>query len=203
MSHNIHDKNIAQSGLLPACEEDQFVLGADVITYIITVKYPMIMVDKIISYHSNPLSLTAERYISANEPVFVGHFPSVKLWPGVYTLEGLRQACFILQVLRELEKADLLKGLIELHNRQMLRPKINHELCQRVIDYLKTGRMHYPDIFSIRVKLLEPVFPGSLIKYHVLRDDKDFNCWSVSAAVDERLIAKGTIIQSFSPDFIS
>jgi 3-hydroxymyristoyl/3-hydroxydecanoyl-(acyl carrier protein) dehydratase len=187
---------ITQSGNQSA-EKGQFVIGADVIAYITRVKHPMIMVDRIISYHSDPLSLIAERYVSANEPAFTGHFPNMKLWPGIYTLEGLRQACHILHILQELEKADLLKGVIELNNRQTLRPRINHELCQSVIDYLKNRKMSDPDFFSMNIKFLEPVFAGSLIKYHCCRDDEDLHSWSVQAVVDERIIAKGIIIQSF------
>jgi 3-hydroxymyristoyl/3-hydroxydecanoyl-(acyl carrier protein) dehydratase len=179
-----------------SAEKDQFVIGADVISYLIPVKHPMIMVDRIIDYHSDPLSLIAERYVSANEPVFTGHFPNMKLWPGIYTFEGLRQSCYLLHILHELEKADLLKGVIELHNRQILRPQINHKLCQSVIDYLKDSKLSDPDLFSINIKLLEPVFAGSLIKYHCFKDDNDLHSWSVKAVVDERLIAKGTIIQS-------
>lgn len=196
MISNIPGTNFTQSGMQSA-ENEQFVIGADVIAYLTPVKHPMIMVDRIISYNSEPLSLVAERYISANEPVFAGHFPNMKLWPGVYTLEGLRQACYLLHVLHDLEKADLLKGVIELHNRQILRPQIDNILCQSVIDYLKNTKMSDPDLFSVNVKLLEPVFAGSLIKYHVSRDERDLKYWSVNALVDERLIAKGIIIQSF------
>ena len=178
-------------------EKGQFIIGADVIYYLTSVKHPMIMVDRIVSYHSEPLSLIAERYVSANEPAFTGHFPNMKLWPGIYTLEGLRQSCFLLYVLHELEKADLLKGVIELQNRQILRPQINHTLCQSVLDYLKERKLSDPDLFSLSLKFLEPVFAGSLIKYHCLRDDHDVHYWSVKAVVDERVIAKGTIIQSF------
>lgn len=183
---------------IQSAEKGQFIIGADVIAYLTPVKHPMIMVDRIISYHSDPLSLVAERYVSANEPAFVGHFPNMKLWPGIYTLEGLRQACYLLHILHELEEANLLKGVIELHNRQILRPQIDHKLCQSVIDYLKNSKMSDPDLFSISVKLLEPVFAGSLIKYHCFRDDNDLHCWTVKAVVDERLIAKGIIIQSFN-----
>lgn len=179
-------------------EKGQFAIGADVIAYLIPVKHPMIMVDRIISYTSEPLSLIAERYISANEPVFTGHFPNMKLWPGVYTLEGLRQACYLLHVLHVLEKVDLFKGVLELHNRQILRPQIDSKLCQSVIDYLKNKKMSDPDLFSVNLKLLEPVFAGSLIKYHVSWDESDLKSWSVNALVDERLIAKGIITQSFN-----
>jgi 3-hydroxymyristoyl/3-hydroxydecanoyl-(acyl carrier protein) dehydratase len=174
-------------------EKDQFVIGADVIAILTSVKYPMIMVDKVVSYYSEPLSLVAEKYISANEPAFTGHFPNMKLWPGVYTIEGLRQSCFILYVLNELEKAGLIKGVLELQNRQILRPLINHKLCQDVIDHLKEQKLSDPDLFSMRMKFLEPVFAGSLIKYHCSRDEDDLQTWSVKAVVAERIIAKGEL----------
>lgn len=183
---------------MQSAENEQFIIGADVIACLSSVKHPMIMVDRIISYNPEPLSLIAERYISANEPVFAGHFPNMKLWPGVYTIEGLRQACYLLHVLHNLGKADLLKGVIELQKRQTLQPKIDNILCEGVVEYLKNTKISDPDLFSVNVKLLEPVFAGSLIKYHVIREERDFLCWSVNALVDERLIAKGIIIQSFN-----
>jgi 3-hydroxymyristoyl/3-hydroxydecanoyl-(acyl carrier protein) dehydratase len=197
MTSNKHSDHITPSRL-QSDENNPFVIGADVITYLSGLKHPMIMVDRIISYNSDPLTLIAERYVSANESAFVGHFPNLRLWPGIYTLEGLRQACYLLHILHKLEEADLLKSLLELHKRQMLRPKINHKLCSSVIDYLKHNKTVDPDLFSIRIKLLEPVFAGSLIRYHSFRDNNDPNCFSVKAVVDERMIAKGEIIQVFN-----
>lgn len=179
-------------------EKTPFVIGADVISYLSGIRHPMIMVDRIINYYSDPLALVAERYVSANEPAFVGHFPNLKLWPGIYTLEGLRQTCYLLHMLRKLEEANMLNGLLELHNRQILRPQINHELCTSVIEYLKINNTADPDLFTIRIKLLEPVFAGSLIRYHCFRDSHDTNCFSVKAMVNERIIAKGEINQIFN-----
>ncbi len=193
MNRKNHTQSYNQSA-----KNDQFIIGADVIAYLTRVKYPMIMVDRIVHYNSNPLCLIAERYISANETAFVGHFPNMKLWPGVYTFEGLRQACFLLHILNELEKADLLKGLLELQKRQMLRPQINHKLCQSVFDYLQVRKMHDTDLYSAGIKFLEPVFAGCLITYHCMRDENDLHDWSVKALVDDRLVAKGRIIQFFN-----
>jgi 3-hydroxymyristoyl/3-hydroxydecanoyl-(acyl carrier protein) dehydratase len=188
-----YNSNFLNTGRDPA-EKGQFIIGADVIAYLSSVKHPMIMVDRIIWYHSDPLSLIAERYVSANEPAFTGHFPNMKLWPGIYTLEGLRQACYLLIVLRELEKADLLKGVAELQNRQMLRPQIDHKLCQDVLDFLKDCKLSDSDLFSMNMKFIEPVFAGALIKYHCSLDDDNHHSMAVRAVVDERLIAKGKII---------
>jgi 3-hydroxymyristoyl/3-hydroxydecanoyl-(acyl carrier protein) dehydratase len=175
---------------------DNFIIGADTLAYLSPVRHPMIMVDRIKSYHSDPLALVTERFVSANEPVFVGHFPNLKLWPGIYTIEGLRQTCNLLLILRELDKADLLNGVVEINNRQMLRPQINHKLCQSVIDFLDHRITSDPDLFSVSIKLLEPVFAGSLIEYHCFMDDQNSYCCSVEALVDNRLIAKGMVMQS-------
>ena len=45
---------------------------------------------------------------------------------------------------------------------------------------------------------MEPVFAGSLIRYHCFRDNNDPDCFSVKALVDERVVAKGEIIQIFN-----
>ena len=180
---------------IPSEENNTFLIGADVITYLTGLRHPMIMVDRVINYYSNPLTIIAERYVSANEPAFVGHFPNLKLWPGIYTVEGLRQSCNILNILSNLEKVGLLKGVIELNNRQTLRPQIDHDLCQRVLDYLKNDKLADPDLFTVRIKLLEPVFAGSLIRYHCIRDNSNPQYFSVKAVVNEQIIAKGEIIQ--------
>jgi len=174
-------------------KNNPFVVGADVIKYLNGVKHPIIMVDMIIHY--DQISLIAERYVSANEPAFVGHFPNLKLWPGIYTIEGLRQSCYLLQILNDLEEMDLLKGVQELHKRHTLQPQIDHEACQRTIKYLKHIKITDQDIYSIRVKLLEPIFAGSLIRYHCFRDNINPRCFSVEAVVNERMVAKGEIIQ--------
>ncbi len=195
MTYNKQSDHLTSSSIQND-ENNQIVIGADVIAYLSGLKYPMIMVDRIINY--SQLSLIAERYVSANEHAFVGHFPNLKLWPGIYTLEGLRQACCLLHIIRKLEEADLLKGLLELQNRQTFRPQINHEICQRVIDYLKNNRIVDSDIYSIRTKLLEPVFAGSLIKYHCSRDNNNCHLFFVNAMVNERMIAQGEITQIFN-----
>ncbi len=196
MIKGMNGKNHTKSYMQTA-KNEQFIIGADVIAYLTSVKHPMIMVDRIVHYSSNPLLLIAERYVSANEPAFVGHFPNMKLWPGIYTFEGLRQSCFLLHILNDLEKADLLKGLLELHNRQILRPHIDHKLCQSVINYLETKTMVDSDMYSSSIKFTEPVFAGCLITYHCMRDENEPHSWSVKALVDDRLIAKGRILQSF------
>ena len=173
----------------------KFLIGADVIEHLIPERHPMIMVDRVIDYQSSPrLQLSAERYVSANEPVFVGHFPNLKLWPGVHTIEGLRQCCVLLDVIRQLEKVEMLEGLLELQRHHMLQPQVDKALCQQVLDALQKICQLEQTPLRLRVKLLAPVFAGCIITYQAYQNNSDTYCWSVKAEVNGQSVAKGEII---------
>ena len=143
----------------------KFCIGADVLGHLIPERHPMIMVDQIIDYRSFPRpQLSAERYVSANDPVFVGHFPDLKLWPGIHTIEGLRQCCVLLDVIRQLEEVNLLDGLLTLQRYHMLQPQVDKVLCQRVLDALAGIRQLEESPLRLRIKLLAPVFAGCVIE---------------------------------------
>ena len=173
----------------------KFLIGADVIAHLIPERHPMIMVDRVIDYRSSPRpQLSAERYVSGNEPVFVGHFPDLKLWPGVHTIEGLRQCCVLLDVIRQLEKVGRLDGLLELQRDHTLQPQVDQVLCQRVLDTLQSVRQLEQSPLKLRVKLLTPVFAGCIIAYQVHQNNSDAYSWSVQAEVNGQSVAKGEII---------
>ena len=175
-------------------ESRKLLIGADVIRYLMPERHPMIMVDGIIAYRNMPQrQLSSVRYVSANEPVFVGHFKDLNLWPGVYTIEGLRQCCVLLDVLHQLEEVDLLDGLLALQRSQMLQPQIDKELYQRVLDILPGIRQLGQSPLRLRVKLLNPIFAGCVIEYHVLQIDPDMHNWSVQAEVNGQRVAIGEI----------
>jgi 3-hydroxyacyl-[acyl-carrier-protein] dehydratase len=171
-----------------------FLIGADVIEHLIPQRHPMLMVDRIVDYRSSPQrQLSAERYVSANEPVFVGHFAGLKLWPGIYTIEGLRQCCVLLDALQQLEEASLLEGLDALQNLKMLRPQVDKAMCQRVLDVLEGMRLPTQLPLTLRIKLLAPVFAGCVIEYQVRQNRPGFHRWSVQAEVNRKCVAKGEI----------
>ena len=179
-------------------DSSKFVLGADVVGRLIPERHPMIMVDRIIDYKTSPHpQLSAERYVSANEPVFAGHFPNLKLWPGIHTIEGLRQCCALLELVRQLDEAELLGGLLAIERRQTLHPQVDEALCQRVLDAVKGMPRPDPSTLTLRVKLLAPVFAGCVIDYQVCELPPDTHCWSVQAEVDGRTVAKGSIACRF------
>ena len=154
----------------------------------------MIMIDRVVDYRSSPHpQLFAERYVSANDPVFAGHFPDYKIWPGVLTIEGLRQCCQLLDLLRALEEADLIESLLALQRGHILRQHVDEALRQSVLNALPGIRRAEPSSLALRVKLLAPIFAGCVIKYQARQLGQDTNNWSVQAEVEGRIVAKGDI----------
>ena len=168
----------------PTPPDRPFILGADVIRHLTPMRHPMIMVDRITHYGSVP-QLAAEKCVSANEPTFAGHFPDLKIWPGILTIEGLRQCCLLLEALQKLDEAGFLDDLKVLQNRQTLRPgaPVSEELAGALDGSRALERLP----MKVRVKLLAPVFAGSVIEYQV--DDQG----AVQAQVEGQLVAKGVI----------
>ena len=58
-------------------------------------RYPFLLVDRVISLEPGK-SITAIKNVTANESFFEGHFPEVKIMPGVLIVEAVAQAGGIL-----------------------------------------------------------------------------------------------------------
>jgi len=165
------------------------------------------MVDGVVSFERSPRpALRAYRHISANEPVFAGHFPGLHLWPGVYTIEGLGQATNLLFVIegivREYEKrgkttAEALAELENLERGFRFAPGHDAKGAQTLLANLAeapaTARGGMA--VAIDVKLLRPVFAGQRLDYSVALThivESIARC-EVVAEVDGRVVVKGTM----------
>lgn len=58
-------------------------------------RYPFLMVDRVLELKKGE-SLVAIKNVTVNEPFFQGHFPQLKIMPGVLIVEALAQAGGIL-----------------------------------------------------------------------------------------------------------
>lgn len=58
---------------------------------IIPHRYPMLMIDRVLEVEPGKRSV-AVKNLSANEPVFQGHYPGNPIFPGVLILEAMAQA---------------------------------------------------------------------------------------------------------------
>ncbi len=77
--------------------ETQALPGFDIneIQKILPHRYPFALIDRVISYTPNK-SLHAIKNVTMNEPVFMGHFPGMPIFPGVLLLEAMAQATGLL-----------------------------------------------------------------------------------------------------------
>ncbi|WP_297814317.1 3-hydroxyacyl-ACP dehydratase FabZ [uncultured Helicobacter sp.] len=61
-------------------------------------RYPLLLVDRIVSMSPNE-KIEAYKNITINEEIFNGHFPIQPIYPGVYIIEGMAQAGGVLAFL--------------------------------------------------------------------------------------------------------
>lgn len=69
---------------------DKAPIGIDRIRELLPHRYPMLMIDRVIELSEQ--HVLAEKLVSANEPVFTGHFPDKPIFPGVLIIEAMAQA---------------------------------------------------------------------------------------------------------------
>jgi len=68
-------------------------------------RYPIILVDRVLELEPGK-RIAALKNVSANEPVFMGHFPHYPVMPGVLIIEALAQAAAILSFVTFEKRAD-------------------------------------------------------------------------------------------------
>lgn len=186
-------------------EEHRLELGPDVIERLIPHRRPLIMVDRVRGFELGERpTLWATRNVSANEPVFDGHFPGLHIWPGIYTQEGLAQSALILEALM---------WLVERAEGQGVRAG---EVCEALAN-LERGRRLHSDFdptpsqlldtiggapplglsSSVQMRFVEPVFAGQTLEYCVRRTQRvegRFARSEVEACVEGRLVAEGVLV---------
>lgn len=188
----------------PEAGRQELKLGAEVIQLLIPHRRPLLLIDTAVAYRRAPQpTLWARRPISANEAVFEGHFPDLHLWPGIYTQEGLGQACHLLQVITVLQEAWEARGndseevLRALRNLEMgfrlhpgYKPEASLFLKELGKDAARLGMSG-----SVEMRFLLPVFAGQCLDFKVICTHRVSNLarFEVEAEVEGKLVAKGRI----------
>jgi 3-hydroxyacyl-[acyl-carrier-protein] dehydratase len=191
--------------LPPSPEEGhRLELGPDVVSRLIPHRRPLLMVDRVrgVAFGERP-TLWASRNISANEPVFDGHFPGLHLWPGIYIQEGLGQSSLVLEVLLWLTERASEQGfpasavcaaLENLERGHRLHPGFDPE-ASRLLEVLG-GAPPLGLSGSVQMRFVEPVYAGQTIDYCVRRAGVDgrFARSEVEAYAEGRLVADGVMV---------
>jgi 3-hydroxyacyl-[acyl-carrier-protein] dehydratase len=182
---------------------DVLRLGADVVQRLIPHRRPLVMVDGILAYrHGARPILWAHRHVSANEPVFDGHFPGFHLWPGIYTIEGLGQTALLCSIVMRLVAAHEAAGgaAEEVYRalRALERPGDPGAGATGPLASLTS--LGPPDPRAgvaghVDVKLVAPVFAGSELRYvaQLTHQVDTLARFDVTAEVDGRPVARGTL----------
>jgi 3-hydroxyacyl-[acyl-carrier-protein] dehydratase len=180
-------------------------LGADVIDMLLPHKSPFLLVDGVTEYTRSPLPrLRSYKMISANEQVFDGHFPGLKLWPGVYTIEGMGQTTALLMLISGcqdgFEKAgrdpnDVIIGLQDLQRIRTLQPGGQIANAKEVLDVLEDPTSPFGFSAAVNVKLFKPILAGCRLDFLVTleRTISHMAKFSVEAEVNGQLVASGTM----------
>jgi 3-hydroxyacyl-[acyl-carrier-protein] dehydratase len=80
------------------------ILNVQQIEKLLPHRYPFLLVDRIIELEPGK-RVVGVKCVSANEPFFTGHFPEMKVMPGVLILEALAQ-CSALMTLPAIPEAE-------------------------------------------------------------------------------------------------
>ena len=132
---------------------------------------PFLFVDSVISFEAGR-QIVAQRFLSADEPFFQGHFPGRPIMPGVLVTEALAQASGLLAALTRHET----QGSLDIQHPHL---------------YLAT----------VDMKFVSPAEPGeSLHLQSVLKKTfGNLTLFSVKATVRDRTIARGTLALGTAP----
>lgn len=79
-----------------AVEEQEAVMGVKEILEILPHRYPILLVDRVVSIDLEKGEIVGQKNVSVNEPFFQGHWPGLPIMPGVLILEALAQTGGIL-----------------------------------------------------------------------------------------------------------
>ena len=77
--------------------DGESVLDINEVLKILPHRYPMLMVDRIVSFKGDNIC-TAIKNVSINEPYFAGHFPDHPIMPGVLQLEAMAQVSSVVML---------------------------------------------------------------------------------------------------------
>jgi 3-hydroxyacyl-[acyl-carrier-protein] dehydratase len=180
-------------------------LGSNVVELLLPQKRPFLMVDFVDSWETVPRPmLTAGRHITANDPVFDGHFPALHIWPGTHTIEGLGQTSALLMVILLMRRAMDAEGidpdvvLARLKQVDMgyrMHPGFRPDEARQLLDRLAATPPALAVGGSVEMRFLQPVLAGCRIDYRstLLGEIGDLMRFDVEATVDGAVVAKGTM----------
>ena len=78
-----------------SCKNKEKIMEVTEIHKYLPHRYPFLLVDRVIEFEADK-RIVAIKNVTANEPMFAGHFPANPIFPGLYIVEALAQVSGIL-----------------------------------------------------------------------------------------------------------
>ncbi len=190
---------------MSAAEGGRLHLGSNVVALLLPHDRPLLLVDEVTDFQdADTPELRAAKYITSNEPIFSGHFQALHLWPGIFTIEGLGQSCYLLFLIIQARRtwaqqggdpAEVVEALLNLERGTRMKPGFDPELAARFRRETRALQARVGVSSAINMKLLNPVFAGCRIDYHarLVRELDQHLRFEVEASVAGTPVAAGTM----------
>ncbi len=111
------------------------------ITSILPHRYPMLLVDRVLEIEAGQ-RLVAIKNVTANEEVFLGHFPGHPVVPGVLLVEGLAQAGAILLLHDDPERESKIPYFMSIEKAKFRKPAVPGDQLRYEIEVLRRRPRH-------------------------------------------------------------
>jgi 3-hydroxyacyl-[acyl-carrier-protein] dehydratase/UDP-3-O-[3-hydroxymyristoyl] N-acetylglucosamine deacetylase/3-hydroxyacyl-[acyl-carrier-protein] dehydratase len=99
-------------------------------------RYPFLLIDRVLEYEEGK-SLVAIKNVTYNEPFFQGHFPGLKVMPGVLLIEAVAQAGGILIYLSIPDPEKKLVFLSKIDKAKFRKPVIPGDQVRLEVELIK------------------------------------------------------------------
>lgn len=176
------------------------LLGPEIIGLLLPQRRPFRMVDLLEAVDDAP-SVTTARLISANEPIFDGHFPEMPLWPGAHTIEALAQTAQLFLILRGMAEAreqsmrEIVAELARMGTAMRGGPDRGGR-GRAAAESFEPPSERWGMVGKVEVKLENPVFAGDILHCRATPGEGygGLMRFSVEAWTDERKAASGELV---------
>lgn len=117
-------------------KKNKGILSIEQIQKLLPHRYPFLLVDRVISLDKGK-SIVAFKNVTCNEPFFQGHFPSLKVMPGVLQVEALAQTGGILLYYSIPDPEEKIVFLSKIDNTKFRKPVVPGDQLRMEVTVLK------------------------------------------------------------------
>lgn len=117
-------------------QDNKAVLNIQQILGMLPHRYPFLLIDRVLEYEEGK-SLVAIKNVTYNEPFFQGHFPGLKVMPGVLLIEAVAQAGGILLYLSIPDPEKKLVFLSKIDKAKFRKPVIPGDQVRLEVELIK------------------------------------------------------------------